>query len=92
MFPNFYDFRPALSILFASGHCSRAVTQDPLGESPQEYGGTKLNFEKLTKGRHDFFHSVHVYVFLCIAACLSLVWEREEHPYPLFPRALARGC
>lgn len=91
MFPNFHDFRPALSILFATGLCSRTVTQDPLGDSPQEYGGTKLKFEKMTLGRHNFFQSVCVYVFLCISACLSLVWEREEHPQPLFPRALARG-
>lgn len=48
MFPNLYDFRAALSILFATGLCSRAVTQDPWGESPQEYGGTKLSFEKVT--------------------------------------------
>lgn len=28
-------------------------------------------------------------VSVCVAACLSLVWEREEYPPPLFPRALA---
>lgn len=60
MFPNLYDFRAALSILFATGLCSRAVTQDPRGESPQEHGGTKLSLQKLTKGRHDFFQSVPV--------------------------------
>lgn len=77
------DFRAALSILFATGLCSRAVTQDLWGQSPQECGGTKLGLEKLTEGRHGFLQGVQVCCCL-----LSLLWEREEYPHPSFPGLL----